>query len=104
MLGIEYRPISKLEPHPQNPRFFLRENVIAAIAAQIKERGYQEYHWLRVRKLPSGNYQIISGHQRFEAAKQAKVDEIPCFIMEMDDDEAFRQLLLSNVQSDLAPL
>lgn len=104
-MSLKHIAVSKLEPHPQNPRLFLREDTVAAIAAQIKERGdFDESHALRVRKLPSGNYQIISGHQRFEAAKQAKVDEIPCFIAEMTDEEAFREVLFSNAQSDLMPL
>lgn len=104
-MNLKQTPITKLEPYPRNPRLFLRENVVAGIAAQIKERGkFEECHALLVRPLDSGKHQIISGHQRFEAAKRAGLKEVPCFVVEMTDEEAFREVLLSNAQSDLTPL
>jgi hypothetical protein len=47
---------------------------------------------------------LPSGHQRCEAAKQAGLKEVPCYIAAMTDEEALRELLLSNAQSDLKPL
>jgi site-specific DNA-methyltransferase (adenine-specific) len=97
--------VTRLEPHPDNPRLFLRENVVAAIEAQIAESNrFEEHHALAVRRLESENYQIISGHQRFEAAKRAGVKEVPCHVLAMTDEEALREILFSNAQSDLAPL
>ena len=96
---------SKLQPHPDNPRLFLREDVVSGICEQIKLKGFEERHAPHVRKIgDNGNYQIVSGHQRTEGAKRAEVKKIPCVVVEMTDEEAFRELLLSNAQDDLKPL
>jgi len=97
--------LDHLHAHPDNPRLFLRDSVVEAIAAQIKDRGlFEERHAPHVRKVATGSYQIISGHQRVEAARRAEMTTVPCCVVEMNDEEALRELLLSNAQSDLAPL
>lgn len=97
--------LSKLQPHPDNPRLFLREDVVSGICEQIKAKGFEDRHAPHVRKIgDNGCYQIVSGHQRSEGAKRAEVKKIPCVVVEMTDEEAFRELLLSNAQSDLKPL
>ncbi|MGA7312635.1 MAG: DNA methyltransferase [Silvibacterium sp.] len=102
---ISHILITMLKPHPDNPRPFLREDVILSIEAQIKERGgFDESHALRVRRLSDNTYQIISGHHRVEAAKRAGLKEVPCFVLELTDEEAKDELLYSNSQSELAPL
>jgi DNA modification methylase len=102
---IKLLPISKLLPHPDNPRLFLREEVVNAICEQIKAKGgdFEERHAPHVRTF-NGAYQIISGHQRTKGAEKAGLAKIPCIVVEMTDEEAFRELLLSNAQDDLKPL
>jgi hypothetical protein len=103
--GVELVPISKLQPHPDNPRLFVREEVVNGISEQIKTRGFEERHAPNVRQIgDAGFYQIVSGHQRIEAAKRAELEKIPCIVVELTDEEAFRELLLSNAQADLKPL
>lgn len=41
---------------------------------------------------------------RHGAAKRAGLTEVPCWVREMDDDEAFMQLILSNTQGEMSPL
>lgn len=96
--------IDQLYPHPDNPRLFLREEVINSIAEQIKESGkFDEAHALLVRPL-NGHYEIIQGHHRREGALKAGLDSVPCWIREMTDDEAYMALALGNVQGELSPL
>jgi len=40
-----------------------------------------------VRPLESGGYEIVEGWHRYEASKEAGLDEIPCLIVELTDDE-----------------
>jgi len=97
-------PINDLIPHPQNPRLAMRMDVIDAIIACIRETSeYKLHHAITVRPYQNG-YQIISGHHRVEAAKRAELNEIPCHIVEMTDDEAYMELMLSNQQSEISPL
>jgi ParB/RepB/Spo0J family partition protein len=104
MAELKHIPIEKLQPHPDNPRLVLREDVIDGIVAQLKESGaFSEMHAPIVRPL-NGHYQVISGHTRREAARRADIKTVPCWVEEMSDEEAFMQLVLSNAQGELSPL
>jgi len=96
--------ITRLEPHPDNPRLMFREDVIDGIAAQLREAGtFDPAHALLVRPA-NGHYQVVRGHHRLEAAKRAGFDTVPCWVREMSDGEAYMQLALGNVQGELSPL
>lgn len=104
MAKLKTIPIDKLQPHPDNPRLVMREDVVEGIVAQLKASGvFNEKHALNVRPL-NGHYQIISGHTRHESAKRAEVKEVPCWVEEMTDEEAFMELVLSNAQGELSHL
>jgi ParB-like chromosome segregation protein Spo0J len=97
-------PVAQLRPHPQNPRVALREDVVDAIAADLEERGHMEArHAITVRAVDDG-YEIISGHHRHAAACKAGLPSVPCWVVEMDDDEAYMALATSNNQGELAQL
>jgi ParB/RepB/Spo0J family partition protein len=97
-------PVSQLKPHPKNPRVALRDDVVDAIAVDLAERGHMEArHALTVRGVGDG-YEIISGHHRHAAAGKAGLEEVPCWVVEMDDDQAYMALATSNNQGELAPL
>jgi ParB/RepB/Spo0J family partition protein len=101
---IKQIPITELESHPDNPRLVMREDVVNGIAEQLKEAGhFDPAHALLVRPF-NGYYQIVRGHQRWEAAKIAGIGNIPCWVREMSDEEAYMQLALGNVQGELSPL
>ncbi len=103
-MAIQYIPIELLNEHPDNPRLFLREDVIDSIAHQIKEsEGFDEAHALLVRPLDE-HYQIIQGHHRKEGALKAGLETVPCWVRMLDDEEAYMQLALGNVQGELSPL
>lgn len=95
--------VENLQPHPDNPRLVLREDVVDSIASQVKDGGFSQMHALIVRPV-NGHYEILSGHHRVEAAKRAKLKVVPCWISDMGDEEAFMTLVLSNAQSELSPL
>lgn len=96
--------IDRLIPHPDNPRLFLRDEVINSIAEQIKDSGkFDEAHALLVRPVDN-DYQIIQGHHRRQGAIKAGLESVPCWVREMTDDEAYKALVMGNVQGELTPL
>lgn len=103
MSDLQVLPIADLVPHPDNPRLQLREDVVERIAAEISRFGFGQEHALLVRP-KGGAYQILSGHHRVEAGKRAGLAEVPCWVKDLADDEAFMQLVLANTQGELSPL
>lgn len=103
---IEFIEVGMLLNHPQNPRIDPRTDIVDQLAERIKD-GFDPSHALIVRPVMDEGmsaYQIISGHHRWLAAQKAGLDEVPCWIREMSDAEAYMQLVLCNTQSELHPL
>lgn len=100
---FRYIELSKLKPHPQNPRKELGD--LTELAESIKARGIMQ----NLTVIPSENneyYTILIGHRRAEAAKLAGVTTIPCNVVdeEMSEDEQVATMLLENIQrGDLTP-
>lgn len=95
--------ITEIDPHPKNPRMYMREDVIEQIAAQVAAAGFSQKHAVHVRPL-GGRFELISGHHRVEAAKKCGLSEVPAWVDELDDDAAYMQLVLANTQGELSPL
>jgi hypothetical protein len=96
-------PLDQLRAHPHNPRLRLRDDVVTQIAAEITRSGFGPEHAMLVRPVDDG-YEILSGHHRHEAAKRVGLTQVPAWVREMDDDEAFMTLILANTQGELSPL
>ncbi len=100
-----FLPVELLDPHPDNPRLVLREDVVGPIAQMLEERGrYPAQFSIIVRPHGGGRYQIVAGHHRTEAARRAGIAEIPAWIHDVGDDEALLMLATSNHQSELDPI
>lgn len=103
MTDIQWLPIDRLYPHPDNPRLQLRDDVVERLTAEIRRHEFRPEHAILVRPYDTG-WQIVSGHHRVEAAGRAGLAEVPAWVRDMDDDEAFMQLVLGNTQGELSPL
>ena len=77
--------IDKLRHHPQNPWKSIGD--VTELAESIKAKGILQN--LTVVQCPSalGEYWVVIGNRRLEAAKQAGVKELPCLISTMDEKE-----------------
>jgi protein gp37/ParB-like chromosome segregation protein Spo0J len=91
-----------LVPHPRNPRLAPREDVIQAIRVGLAQ-GFDPAHALIVRPY-DGRWQILSGHQRAEAARRAGLSDAPCWVRDLNDDAAYMLLATSNAQGELSAL
>jgi phage N-6-adenine-methyltransferase len=96
--------LDELQPHPDNPRLELRADVIEQLAGWMRSDGFGDEHAILTRPIEGGGYQILSGHHRTKAAEEAGIEKVPCWVREMDDTEAFMQLVMCNAQGELLPL
>jgi DNA modification methylase len=85
--------VSKLTPHPSNPR----KGDVAAIEASIIANGF----YGAVVAQRSTGY-VLAGNHRLEAAIAQGLASVPVIWLECDDDEALRVLLADNRTNDLA--
>ncbi len=98
--------ITVLYPHPNNPRIEPRMDIVEQLAERMKN-GFDPSHALIVRPKRidgMGAYEVISGHHRLLAAERADLAEVPCWVRDLSDDDAYMQLVLCNTQSELHPL
>lgn len=98
-----YLEIAELQPHPSNPRLDYRRDVFKTLVVQMRERGFDDACPVIVRELDEG-YQILSGHNRVEAAREGGLREVPCVIRSVDDRDAMMLLATANVQRPLSNL
>lgn len=88
---VPYRNSKGGQPYRMN------EKKISQIAASAADIGIITP--LQVREIDGGNYEIISGHHRYEAAKQIGLLKVPCVIVRnMSDEQAFQVVSESNIQ------
>lgn len=87
--------IDKLEDFPNQPFKKYNEERQKEMIESIKLNGVIQD--LIVRPLDNGKYQILSGHNRRDCAKLAGLTEVPCKIVEKDDDDANLILIDTNL-------
>jgi len=95
--------VDALTTHPKNPRISLRQDVIAGIVAGLGG-GFHPAHALQVWQ-NGDDYVILSGHHRAEAARQAGIGKVPCWVrQDLTEDQAYMILATDNNQGELSPL
>ncbi len=100
--SIKKLPIEKIVPGKYELRTKITLSSLQELIDSIKEKGIVEPIIVR----PSGeNFEVICGHRRFYAAKEAGLKEIPCIVKEIDDKEALEIAIVENLQrEDLNPV
>ena len=104
-LGADVTRMSshKLTAHPTNVRVY-GSNVDADFVEAVRQHGI--YDPILVTKSPnaSGVFRIISGHRRFEAARQVGIADVPVIHFTSDDeDDILTALLEANRQRVKSP-
>ncbi|MEM3434429.1 MAG: ParB/RepB/Spo0J family partition protein [Candidatus Methanomethyliaceae archaeon] len=89
--------LEELENHPRNNFSSLSEEQLKELADSIAEVGI--IHPVVVRPIGENRYQIISGHQRRRAAEMIGLKEIPCIVVDVDDDTAELMLIDANLET-----
>lgn len=98
MKNITNIEIEKLKPFENHPYKVVENEEMNNLTQSIKENGILSP--LIVRSIENGEYEIVSGHRRLFAVKQAGLTEIPAIVCEMDRDAATVTLVDSNLHRE----
>ncbi len=92
---VVFLPARAIRPNPAQPRQVFKEEALSELADSIRQHGILQP--LSVRR--SGNsYELIAGERRLRAAQIAGLTEIPCIIMNMDEQESTLAAMVENLQ------
>ena len=93
---IDTLPVSELHPFEAHPFHLYTDEKMQELTDSIREHGVLMP--VLVRPLDAGGYEIVSGHNRVEAAKLAGLDKVPVTVRELDDDTATILMVDSNLR------
>ena len=94
----EYLPIDKLCPFEGHPFKVTDNEEMDQLTWSILTQGLLTP--LVVRPLPTGKYEVISGHRRLHACKKAGIDTVPALVTNLDRDAAAIALVDSNLHRE----
>lgn len=93
-------PVDLLSPGPYQPRW--EADDVEGLSASIREHGVLQP--LLVRK-GRGGYEVVAGHRRLRAAREAGLRSMPAVVAECSDAEAAVMALVENLQREaLSPI
>ena len=96
---VQQIPIDELHPFTNHPFKVLDDDSMKQAVESIKQYGVLSP--LIARPRPDGDgYEIISGHRRQFAARQAGLETLPVLVREMEDDAATILMIDSNLQRE----
>jgi ParB family chromosome partitioning protein len=101
--GLRMLPVGQLQPGKYQPRSYMDDEALHALADSIKSQGIMQP--ILVRELASEQYEIIAGERRWRASQIAGLEEVPVLIREIEDESALKMALIENIQREnLNPL
>ena len=93
--AVDTLPVEELRPFSGHPFHLYTDEKLRELTDSIREHGVLMP--VLVRPL-DGGYEIVSGHNRVEAAKLAGLDKVPVTVRELDDDTATILMVDSNLR------
>lgn len=100
---LQQMPVELLKRGQYQPRRQMDPQALDDLASSIAKQGVLQP--VVVRKLVSGDYEIIAGERRWRAAQQAGLERIPVVVRELTDQDAMVIGLIENLQrEDLNPI
>ena len=88
--------ISSIHPNPGQPRRVFDSTGLRDLAESIKMYGVLQP--LTLRKLSSGEYELIAGERRLRASQLAGLRDVPCIILGADEKQSSLIALVENLQ------
>jgi len=87
--------IDRIQPDPQQPRKVRDATAQAELDASVKRLGILQPIAVRFED-DRGIYRIISGERRYQAAKRAKLPEVPCWVQTPSDEKVLVHQIVEN--------
>jgi ParB family transcriptional regulator, chromosome partitioning protein len=101
--GTQELPIEELHPSREQPRRRFDDDALGELAESIRTHGILEP--ILARRRAAGGYSIVAGERRWRAAQRAGLKQVPVFLRELSDAQAFEAALVENLQrEDLNPV
>lgn len=92
---VQYIPLGRIRPNPQQPRRSFDEEGLAELAASIRSCGILQP--LTVRRAGEG-YELVAGERRLRAARIAGLREVPCLVAHVGEEDSALLALMENLQ------
>ena len=94
-------PQTEIVPNPHQPRLRFDFDELEGLAQSIRLNGIIQP--IAVRLNSEGKYELISGERRLRAARLVGIANIPCILIEANDEKSALFSIIENVQrSDLS--
>ena len=92
---IIFLPARSIRPNPAQPRKVFREEALEELAESIRRHGILQP--LSVRRV-GNSYELIAGERRLRAAQLAGLQEVPCLVLQRDEQESGLAAMVANLQ------
>ena len=92
---VQYIPLGRIRPNPQQHRRSIEEEGLAELAASIRSCGILQP--LTVRRAGEG-YELVAGERRLRAARIAGLREVPCLVAQVGEEDSALLALMENLQ------
>lgn len=89
---------AEISDFPNHPFQVRMDEAMREMADSVKQYGVLVP--ALVRPKPEGGYEMVAGHRRKKAAELAQLQEIPCIVRQLTDDEATIIMVDSNLQRE----
>ncbi|HEX6492951.1 MAG TPA: ParB/RepB/Spo0J family partition protein, partial [Candidatus Dormibacteraeota bacterium] len=91
-------PVQSIRPRPDQPRRRVDARGLEELTRSVGVHGVLQP--IRVRRRGVDSYEIIAGERRWRAARGAGLPDIPAIIVEADDERAYVEALIENIQRE----
>lgn len=92
---VMFIPVDSILPNPNQPRRSFDEDGLMELAASIDAHGILQP--LSLRKA-GDRYELVSGERRLRAAKLCQLREVPCILLDVDEQASSLLALVENLQ------
>ena len=92
---VRYLPVGEIYPNRQQPRRHFDGDSLQELAQSIRQYGILQPLTVRRRK---DGYELIAGERRLRAARLANLQQVPCIIARVEEEDAGMLALIENLQ------
>jgi ParB family chromosome partitioning protein len=102
--GVVLVPVEMVLPNPRQPRNMIRPDELGELTASVREHGVLQ-PLIATPGESTGQYVLIAGERRLEAARLAGLTSVPVLVRQATDQQRLELAIIENVQrSDLSAL
>ena len=93
---VFYLPVSQIVPNRAQPRVRFEEGALGELADSIRRYGVLQP--LTVRRKGGGGFELVAGERRLRAARMAGLQEVPCLVAAVSEEDSALLALIENIQ------